>query len=284
MLISSSSPSLNGSNPLLKTALKAETGSNPGDKTTHSVSPTLSSLSGVAEFAFAMQVDSLNYNHNETTLAYRKDNSLALRASTSINFKLQTEQFRFDITLTAESLGLDQSMFADPTKPLTIQLHYNQSTLNVSHKLSIKEVKTIRTPQEIIQDLVEGITEALRDPENKSIMYTLDEEAMASLIQSDAKMAKLFTELVMIMNMVNLMKKQNEESHDYVIHLSGKGKPYMDIQEEMNGEELRQDYQINITVLPPNSENSNAPVDEKTINAEPESSLIQSQDSPAQNG
>ena len=55
----------------------------------------------------------------------------------------------------------------------------------------------------------------------------------------------------MIMAAINLMKKQGEPSNDYVIHLSGKGKPYYDLQEEIDAKGFQKDYEFNITILPP---------------------------------
>lgn len=207
--------------------------------------------SGVTAFAYSMQVTELNFTDSETKMVVRDDNSLAISAKSSLNVNLKIEQYRFDITLTAESLGLGKDSFADPTKPMNISLKYSQSQLEINQKISIKEVKTLRPAQEILRDLVKGLTAALRDPGNKSIMYTLDEEAVSSLVQSDPKLGKLFGELVMIMAAINLMKKQGEPSNDYVIHLSGKGKPYYDLQEEIDAKGFQKDYEFNITILPP---------------------------------
>ncbi len=153
--------------------------------------------------------------------------------------------------MTADSLGLTGADFIDPSKPMIINLMYSQSQLQVSQKITIKEVETLRKPEEIIQDLVKALTSVFKDPDNKSVSYVLDSEAMQSLIQSDPKIAGLFTELVMIMAMVNLMKRQGEPSNDYTIFLSGKGNKYLDIQEEIDGELINTSYQFNITVLPP---------------------------------
>ena len=229
-------------------------------------------LSGVSSFAFSMQLTELNISSTETSFAYRKDNSLAIQARSQLNFKARSEEYRFDITLTAESLGLDKSAFADPKKPMTIQLMYAQSELQISHKISIQEVKTLRTPQEILQDLAEALTEVFRDPGNKSVCYVLDFEAIQSLTQSDPKMAELFSELVMIMAMVNLMKRQGEASNDYTIFLSGKGKPYLDIQQEIDGEMINTTYQFNITVLPPEAKETVTAIEAES--AAPEEAAI----------
>ncbi len=210
-------------------------------------------FSGVTSFAMAMHLSELNLSSNSTQFAYRSDNSLAIQARSQVNFSARTEEFRFDITLSAESLGLTSADFADPSQPMTIRLTYAQSQLQISQKLTIQEIQTLRKPEEIVQDLVKALTEVFKDPGNKTVSYILDSDAVASLAQSDPKLARLFGELVMIMAMVNLMKRQGEDRTDYTILLSGKGKPYLDIQQEIDGELVNQTYEFNITVLAPES-------------------------------
>jgi len=210
-----------------------------------------SQISGVSSFAMAMRLSELSLTSTTTQFQYRSDNSLAIKAHSNISFQARTEEFRFDVTMSAESLGLTRVDFMDASKPMTIQLTYSQSQLQVSQKISIKEIQTLRKPEEIIQDLVKALTNVFKDPGNKTVSYVLDSEAIQSLTQSDPKLARLFGELVMIMAMVNLMKRQGEERNDYTIFLSGKGKPYLDIQEEIDGELVSQTYQFNITVEPP---------------------------------
>lgn len=139
---------------------------------------------------------------------------------------------------------MKNSDFSDPTKPMIINLQFFQSQLQVSHKISIQEIKTIRPPQEIIQDLLQALTDVMQDPGNKSVSYVLDSEAVQSLVQSDSKMAKLFSELVMVMASIILMKRLNEASNDYVIFLSGKGQPYLEVKEELEGDGKIQSYDL----------------------------------------
>jgi hypothetical protein len=210
-----------------------------------------SELSGVSAFAMSMHLSELNLTSNSTQFAYYSDNSIAVQARNSVNFSTKTEEYRFDLTASAESLGLTADDFADPTKPMTIKLVYSQSQLNVSQKISIQQIETLRKPEEIIRDLVSALTDIFNDPSNKSVSYVLDTDAMKSLAGSDPKLARLFGELVMIMATVNLMKKQGQASNDYTIFLSGKGKPYLDIQQETEGSLISQTYEFNITVEPP---------------------------------
>ena len=212
-----------------------------------------SGLTGVSSFAISMQLSELSLSSNSTQFAYYSDNSVAVQARSQLNFTAKSEEYRFDITMTAESLGLTKDDFADPTKPMTIRLTYSQSELNISQKISIQQIETLRKPEEIIRDLVSALTEVFKDPSNKSVSYILDSEAMTALAGSDPKLARLFGELVMIMAMVNLMKRHGEASNDYTILLSGKGKPYLDIQQETEGSLISQTYDFFITVEPPGS-------------------------------
>jgi hypothetical protein len=198
-----------------------------------------------------MHLSELNLSSNTTQFAYYSDNSVAVQAKSSVNFSTKTEDYRFDITASAESLGLTADDFEDPTKPMTIKLVYSQSQLQISQKITIQQIETLRKPEEIIRDLVSALTDVFKDPSNKSVSYVLDSDAMKALAGSDPKLARLFGELVMIMATVNLMKKQGSASNDYTIFLSGKGKPYLDIQQETEGSLISQTYEFNITVEPP---------------------------------
>lgn len=215
-------------------------------------------ISGLSSFALSMQMTEINYAASSSEMLYRSDdNSLALKANRSVNVNLKIEQFQFDITLSAESLGLDASAFANKLEPMVLKLQYTQTELMISSNIQIKQHKTLRSPQEIIQDLVKGLTTAMQDPDKRTIIYTLDDEAVQSLVQSDPKMAKLFGELVMIMNAVNLMKDQSQGNRDYTIMLSGKGKPYTEVAEEVDVKGYAKEYSVNITILPPKTESAN---------------------------
>ena len=222
-----------------------------------------SGLTGVSAFAISMRLSELSLSSNSTQFAYYSDNNVAVRARSQVNFTTKSEEYRFDITMSAEALGLTKDDFTDPTQPMTIRLTYSQSELNISQKISIQQVDTLRKPEEIIRDLVSALTEVFKDPSNKSVSFVLDSEAMTALAGSDPKLARLFGELVMVMAMVNLMKRQDETSNDYTILLSGKGKPYLDIQQETRGSLISQTYDFFITVEPPGS-SENIPVDNTT--------------------
>jgi len=58
------------------------------------------------------------------------------------------------------------------------------------------------------------------------------------------------------MNAVNLMKDQSQGNRDYTITLSGKGKPYTEVDEDVDVKGFAKEYSVNITILPPQTESS----------------------------
>jgi len=53
--------------------------------------------SHLAAFALKAQLSELHYSSNETTFAYRRDNSLALRAASTTYLESRAEHYRFDL-------------------------------------------------------------------------------------------------------------------------------------------------------------------------------------------
>ncbi len=219
-------------------------------------SGTAEARSGLAAFAMSYSLTELTYSAQETQFAFRKDQSLALRAQSSTDLHLKQEHYRFELTFSAEQLGLTAANFANPGQPITMQFTYQQSQMQIEHTLSANLVKTTRSPEEVITDIAKMLSKVLRDPGNKSVRYELDEEARQALLGADPK---LWEELVAIMAMINLQKRQGEASKDYVIAVSGKGKPYLDLQEKTKVEGAQTNIQIQIKILPPAAENSQAP-------------------------
>ena len=218
-----------------------------------------SALSGLVSFAMSYQLGELNFSDNSTTFAYRnQDNSLALRATSQTNVQLRSEQITFDATFTAESLGLTAKDFKDPTQPLTLKLSYTTSEIEINQKISVNKVNTLRKPEEIVTDLAKALREVFKDQGNKSVLLDLDMEALQVMLGGDRKTSELFTELVMLVAAINLQRKQGE-SNDYVIKISGKGKPYLNVDEKTDVKGKQMTVDVNITILPPGSGANAAP-------------------------
>jgi hypothetical protein len=218
-------------------------------QTSQGSSATLSSLSA---FAVSHNITDLSYTDNQTLLGYRQDNSLALQASSTLDFKFHQENTRFDLTLSAKALGLAAKDFADPTQPLTIKLNYTQSDLNYSHEIKVSTSKTIRQPADILTDLTDALREIFSRQGDKTISVFLDDEALGALA-SDPKIKKLFGELLSLIQVLNSLKNTNQERDQYVIALTGKGKPVTNLQEETQIEARENNIEVNITILPPAS-------------------------------
>ncbi len=72
-----------------------------------------SGLTGVSAFAISMRLSELSLSSNSTQFAYYSDNSVAVRARSQVNFTTKSEEYRFDITMSAEALGLTKDDFTD---------------------------------------------------------------------------------------------------------------------------------------------------------------------------
>jgi len=211
---------------------------------------TETALSGVTSFAIQCRLSELTCSSTETGFTYRRDNSLAVRVSSVADLSMKTEQVKIDVTFTAESLGLSAK---DCIQPLKIKLTYSQSQLSGSYRVSARTVKPLRSPEEIFQDLAEGICKAMIKSNNPSLRYELDAEAVQSLLQGDPEIAKAFQQILMILNTINLLKRQSGIGEQVVIGLSGKGNPYVDIQEKTHLEMVETTVEINLTILPPDA-------------------------------
>jgi hypothetical protein len=218
-----------------------------------SAMPSADSLnrSSVSQMAIAFGLTEVHQKQNQTTLVYRKDQSLALRAISATDLNLKQETYRVELTLTADQVGLSSADFSNPKQPITLNLSFRQSHIQIEHNLKARLVKPIRTAEEIITDVAKALAKVMRDPSNKTVRYELDEEARQALIGADLR---LWEELILMMAMINLQQRSGEPRNDYLILVSGKRSPYLDFNEykDIRAESLQ--IEIQITILPPASQ------------------------------
>lgn len=235
------------------------------------------SRSFAAQAAAFYGLTEVRFSEKETILAYRKDGSLALQAVSTTQVNLKQEDFRFDLTLTAEQVGLNRADFRQPNQPITLQISFQQSKIDIEHNLRATLVKPIRSAEEIITDVAKAIAKILRDPSNKTVRYELDEEARQALIGADLK---LWNELVMMMAMINLQKREGEPRNDYLILISGKRKPYLDIAEHKSVRSEMVNIHIQITILPPSDSAEQASASSSEELPQPAAGTSVGQDNP----
>jgi hypothetical protein len=209
-------------------------------------------ISSLAKIAIEHDLLDFTFNSQNTQFAYYKgDHSLALRASSTIDIHSRAEKYRFEIDFSAEFLGLSAKDFeVNGGKPILLDLSFNRETIQAIHTRKASVQKTLRKPQDILNDLAQALHEVMKDEGNKSVSYVLDEEARQALM-GDSKMLELLSELVMVMSMINLQKDRNSPSNDYSIRISGKGKPILNIEDHTQVEHQSQEVQFIITIHPP---------------------------------
>ena len=209
------------------------------------------------QLSISREITDLTISQEETAFAYYKqDNSMAMQAHSQMDIHLHQEVYQFDITYSAEALGLTAKDFPS-NKPMVLKYAYQQQEVNFSRVVSMQLVKRVREPQEVLSDLAKALSEVLRDNGNKSVSYMLDDEAFQAILGGGSEVLKYFTQLVMLMATINLSKKAGN-SNNYMIQVSGKAKPLIEYQEKTNMESNLRSINFSITINPP-GEQSTAP-------------------------
>lgn len=214
------------------------------------------SLSSLAQIKLSHNITDLSISQDKTSFAYyTEDNSMAVRAHSQTDIKLHQENFQFEISFSAEALGLSAEDFKD-NQPMTFSFSFQQQKLDFTKQVSMQTVKRTRQPYEILADVAEGLRQVMNEPGNKSVFYELDDEARQVLMQ-DPKILKLFNELVLLMASINLAQQEGDKNN-YLIRVSGKGKPWIDYQEKTELNIDSRSVDVTITINPPSKQDKPA--------------------------
>jgi len=217
------------------------------------VDTQVSVLTPLAQFSMSSHITDLTLSDDKTSFAYYKsDNSMAMRAESQTQVHLHEETSNFDITYSAEALGLKSKDFANG-KPMVLKFSFQQKELSYQSVMSAQVVNQIRDPQDVLSDLAKALRDVLRNDGNKSVMYVLDDEARKSLL-SDPKILKLANELILLMASINLAKRQGN-ANNYTIYVSGKAKPRVDKNEKTDIDSKTNTINVTITINPPGGQN-----------------------------
>ncbi|GEM_PF-2004532 len=234
-------------------------------------------ISPLLSFSSQYELSELKFNSTETAFAYRKDNSLALKARREVDIQFKQERYTIEATLTAESIGLTAKDFeAIGNKPLEISFSFKQSDVHVQYKATVAERKTVRKPEEILQDLVKALSSILKEKGDKNIAVLLDEEAIKLLMQ-DEQFAKVIRDVINLINILNQLRLHGGERKNYSIKLSGKGAPYIDYEENLTMRGSETSFDFKLTILPPKSEEKtdSQPTSEAVLDAVPDEAQAQ---------
>ncbi len=213
-------------------------------------------LSPLLQVAYQNKLSEFSYSSDETTIGYRsEDNSMALRAHSHTDFHSRQETISIEATFSAESLGLTAEDFATiGNKPFEFSLSFQKSDLQIDYKASAKYVTPTRTTDELLRDLGKALTRAIgKDGDNVQIKF--DDEAIRTLM-TDPEVAKVFQQILGLINLINMMKRQQNSGKKEDIEISGKGKPFIDVDEQTNIESSESTVNIKFTILPPGGQNA----------------------------
>ena len=222
-------------------------------------------LTNLAQITATSHITDFTYSATYTAYAYyNDDHSLALKANSETNIKTHEETYQFDVTLSAESLGLTDEDFKDG-KSKYLSFSYEKKDIAMNYLSSMQVQNTIRKPEDVLNDLAKALRQVMSDGGNKTVIYQLDDEAQKALLASP-EITRLANQLILLMAYINLSKKEGPANH-YAISVSGKGKPVENYQESTNIESNIKKVNFNIRINPPGAS--------KTAETETSSSELQ---------
>jgi len=208
-------------------------------------------LSPLLQIAYQHKLSEFSYTSDETTIGYRsEDNSMAFRAHSRTDFHSRQETISIEATFSAEALGLTAEEFAAiGNKPFEFSLSFQKSELNVEYKASAKYITPTRTTDELLRDLGKALTKAL-SKKGDDVLIKFDEEAIRTLM-TDPEVSKVFQQILGLINLINMMKRQESDGKKEEIEISGKGRTYLDVDEQTTINSSETTIDIKFTILPP---------------------------------
>ena len=216
---------------------------------------TTSSLSLAARIAASHRVQDLNVSSSSSSFNIQAGSGLQLYTESTFNLHSHTESIQLSFDFSAEALGLPAESFSSSGEPFELSFSFQQRSFQISRQTQTGVYKTLRPAPDIVHDFARAVSDVLRHPGNKAVMYQLDEEARQAL-SGDREVMELFSQLVMLIGMINLTRDPYQASDKYLIQISGKGSPLIRYQENTQVEEHAIQVQVNIRIHPPQTTQS----------------------------
>mgnify|MGYP000897532127 FL=1 len=216
-------------------------------------------LSSVAAFCLEAGFTEVSFEGSKTVLAYRSDSSLKMSAKLNMSVSLSQTKLEMDLTIPAEAFGEDYFKPQDFSKgPIIFSFSYAVNSVQIEKRIKSSEVKPLRKVEEVLQDIQSALGEVLRQKGNKTVALVLDEEAIKVLF-SDPKVQKLMGELAALIGMANSLSVAKGGQRDlYAIQVSGKGKPYLDYQQDVSVHSDSQQIGLRLVITPPQEASDDA--------------------------
>ncbi|MDR3572458.1 MAG: hypothetical protein P4L50_01235 [Anaerolineaceae bacterium] len=192
-------------------------------------------------------------NADGTVFSYRSDGSLALQAETSVNLSMRSQDTQIELTLSADNFK-PNSFSPDAFKngPIQLEIKYWNDTQQIETTTHIQQVNTLRSVGDILQDINSALNDVLNRDGDKNVYLELDEEAVRTLL-SDPKVKGLMKELTGMICVLNSLSLKGGPRDSYTIKVSGKGKPYLNINQTTAIQAESDHIDVKLTILPPKS-------------------------------
>jgi hypothetical protein len=209
-------------------------------------------LTPLAALAYAHSLTDVRCTSDSSSYSCRAaDNSLLMQATQHTDLHLRSEQVSLALTFSAESLGLTAADFSSANQAgFQLRFSLQSRQLQATRTLQQQMVTPTRTAADVLTDLSKALVDIFKNRGDKSISVILDPEAIQSIL-GDEKISRLFAELLSIIGTLNRMKLEAGPKDKYLIHLSGKGQPYLDRRETTTLDDRETSLDIQITILPP---------------------------------
>ena len=193
---------------------------------------------------------------DRTSFIYRSDGSLALQAQTSFDLSMRSQDTQIELTLSADNFkaGLF-SPDAFKNGPIQLEIKYWNDSQQIETHTNIQQVKTLRSVQDILQDIGSALGDVLNRDGDKNVSLQFDEEAIRTLF-ADPKVKDFIKELTALICMLNSLSTHGGPRDFYTIRISGKGKPYLDERQSTSVQAVSDHIDIKLTILPPQSTGS----------------------------
>ncbi|MFZ5808918.1 MAG: hypothetical protein ACOY16_06530 [Chloroflexota bacterium] len=211
-------------------------------------------LSPLAQFSLAYQLQELSFEAGYSQFTYqRPDGKAALQLSSRIQVTTKVEAVEIGLSFSAEALGLTAEDFAITSgQPIRLEFNVRQTQIQALYQSQTRHVKKLRSAEEILNDFIEALRQIGREQGGKIIRLVFDEEAIKAL-STDKRVRELISELVLMMNVLNSLKKK-EETQAYTIYLSGKGKPILEFKESLDVDIQALEIHFELVIYPPDKQ------------------------------
>ena len=213
----------------------------------------------LAEISSAQGWSDVSFQQNSASYTYRKNGSLALQVQSSLDFSMHTQQTDIQITFSADLFG--QNFFGpDAFKNGPIKFHFESwdNSVQVESTTQVNLIKPTRKAEDILQDISSALQEVLSQKDDKNVRLVLDGEAIGVLL-ADPKIGRLLDELVGLISVINSLSFYHTQRNSYTILVSGKGDPYLDVDQKTSIKANAQKFNFDIVINPPQSAQNSLP-------------------------